>query len=407
MISRRSVLSLAALTMLSPMGAFAADPDPSNWDSVLEEAKGQTVYLNAWGGADNINDYLSWAGEEIKARYGVTVEHVKLSETADAVSRVLAERAAGRDEGGAVDLIWINGENFAAMKQEGLLLPEAWADKLPNYEYADIENKSVLSYDFTVPVDGLESPWGTAQLSFYYDSAEIETPPTSLEELADWIAENPGRFTYAAPPNFIGTTFLKQLAFGLVKDPEMLRQPADPETFDAVTAPVWAWLDEVQPNLWRSGRVFAKDTTELKTLLADSEISIAMTFNPGEASSAINEGLLPETVRSFVLDYGSIGNAHFLTIPYNADAKAGAMVVANFMLSPLAQAKKADENGWGDPTVLAYDKLDDDGKALFDVLEQGPATLGADELGAAISEPDASWTEMLEAEWARRYGAGS
>lgn len=401
-----SALGVSLALGLGTISGTALAQDPSDWDAVQQEAKGQTVYWNAWGGSENINAYIAWVGEMAKAKYGVTLNHVKLSETADAVTRVLTERAAGRDEGGAIDLIWINGENFAAMKREGLLLPQAWATKLPNFKFADVEGKSVLSYDFTVPTDGLESPWGTAQLSFYYDSAQISAPPTSLDALSAWIKENPGRFTYAAPPNFIGSTFLKQLAFGLVADPEVLRQPATAENFAAVTAPIWAWLDAAHPNMWRSGKVFAADTTQLKNLLADGETSIAMTFNPGEASSAINEGLLPDTVRSFVLDYGSLGNAHFVTIPYNANAKAGAMVIANILLSPEAQARKADEQVWGDPTVLAYDKLTAEGKSFFDALSQGPATLSAAQLGDAIAEPDSTWTEMLEAEWAKRYGSG-
>jgi len=406
MFSRRFLLALpVTFASLWTVAAFA-DPDPSDWDAVLDEANGQTVYFNAWGGAENINAYIAWAGAEVAERYGVTLNHVKLSDTASAVSRVLTEKAAGRTEDGAVDLIWINGENFAAMKREGLLLDYPWSEKLPNYALADTEGKATLTMDFTTPVDGQESPWGTAQLTFYYDSAEIETPPTDLEVLADWVAENPGRFTYAAPPNFIGSTFLKQLAYGLVEDPETLAEPVDPDRFAAVTQPIWDYLDRIHPDLWRSGQVFASDTTHLKTLLADGEIAIAMTFNPGEASSAINEGLLPETVRSFVMDYGSIGNAHFVAIPFNASAKAGAMVVANFLLSPEAQARKADEAVWGDPTVLSYDKLDTAGKALFDALESGPATLSASELGKALSEPDTSWMEMLEDEWARRYGAG-
>ena len=403
---RIASLAAALAFALSAYGAVAADPDPSDWQSVRDAAKGQTVYFNAWGGSENINDYIAWAGEQVKARYGVTLEHVRLSETADAVNRVLSEKQAGRNEGGAVDLVWINGENFAAMKRAGLLLPEAWSDKLPNYALADTGGKATLTTDFTTPVDGLESPWGTAQLTFYYDSAELTEPPAGLDALASWIAGNPGRFTYAAPPNFIGTTFLKQLAYGLLDDPSVLAAPADPETFEAVTAPVWDWLDRVRPDLWRSGRVFAADTTQLKMLLADREIDIAMTFNPGEASSAIHDGVLPETVRSFVMDYGTIGNAHFVAIPYNANAKAGAMVVANFLLSPEAQARKADEAVWGDPTVLGYDKLAEKDKALFDALDNGPATLGADALGKALSEPDPSWTEMLEAEWARRYAGG-
>ena len=412
-----TTLVLALGLAVSALGAtiapaLADDPVPANWDAVLSEANGQEVFWYAWGGAENINTYIAWVGERVNEDYGIVLTHVKVSETANVVARVLAEKAAGRNEGGAVDLVWVNGENFASLKREGLLLGAPWSTDLPNYALADFENQAVLTSDFTEPVDGLESPWGTAQLTFYYDSqyfgtGEASGPPTNLEALENWIKQNPGRFTYAAPPNFIGTTFLKQVLYGLVEDRAVLAQPADRETFDRVTAPLWDWLDRIHPALWRSGRVFAADTTHLKTLLSDSEIDIGMTFNPGEASSAIAEGIFPDSVRSFVMDYGSIGNAHFVAIPFNANAKAGAMVVANFLLSPEAQARKADENIWGDPTVLAYDKLSAEQKALFDALNQGPATLGAAQLGATLSEPDAFWTNALEAEWSARYASGS
>lgn len=399
-----SILAASITAMaLSFNPAMAENVDPSDWAGVLEQAQGQTVYFNAWGGAPNINAYIDWVGQTVKERYGVTVEHVKLDDTANAVNRVVTEKAAGRDEGGSVDLIWINGENFASMKRQGLLIEDNWAEKLPNYKLADIEGKPTLSYDFTVPVDGQESPWGMAQLTFYYDSAIVTEPPKNLKDLQAWAKANPGRFTYAAPPNFIGTTFLKQVLYGVIEDDAQLREPVEAEAFEKATAPLWAYLDEIHPNLWRSGEIFAADTTQLKNLLADGEIDIAMTFNPGEASSAIKAQELPESVRSFVFDYGSMGNSHFVTIPYNANAKAGAMVVANFLLSPEAQARKADENVWGDPSVLNLNALDADGRALFDALERGPATLAADEFGATLLEPDASWAVLLEEAWAKRY----
>ena len=35
--------------------------DPSDWDSVLSQASGQTVYWNAWGGSDTYNEYMAWS----------------------------------------------------------------------------------------------------------------------------------------------------------------------------------------------------------------------------------------------------------------------------------------------------------------------------------------------------------
>ena len=62
------------------------------WQETLDQAKGQTVYFNAWGGADNINDYIQWAADRIKEEYDVTLKQVKLTDTSDAVNRVLAEK---------------------------------------------------------------------------------------------------------------------------------------------------------------------------------------------------------------------------------------------------------------------------------------------------------------------------
>ena len=83
---------------------------------------------------------------------------------------MVAEKAAGRTEGGAVDLIWINGENFAAMKAQDLLFGP-FAQDLPNFRYVDTAGKPTTLVDFTVPTDGFEAPWGMAQFVFLYDTA--------------------------------------------------------------------------------------------------------------------------------------------------------------------------------------------------------------------------------------------
>ncbi|WP_319530559.1 ABC transporter substrate-binding protein [uncultured Cohaesibacter sp.] len=395
---------LAAASLGLAPSLHAAEVDPSDWPAVLAEAKGQTVYFHAWGGGDRINAYIDWAGAELKDRYGVTVEHVKVSDTANVVSQIVAEKAAGRTEGGSVDLVWINGENFASLKAKGMLLPMSWAPDLPNYKYADIKGKPTLTTDFTVPTDGLESPWGMAQLSFYYDSAVTSEVPKSAAELLDWAKAHPGRFAYPKPPDFLGSTFLKQIALELAPDASVLSRPVTDAAYQPVAEKVFAYLDELHPHLWRKAQTFPENVSTLKNLLADSEIEIAFTFNPGDASSAIANNELPESVRSFTFDGGTIGNSHFVAIPFNANAKAGAMVLANFLLSPEAQARKQDPDVWGDPTVLDLASLKPEDKALFDQLDLGVATLKPDELGASLPEPHSSWMEKLEADWTQRYG---
>ncbi|MEX5729722.1 putative thiamine transport system substrate-binding protein [Rhodovulum iodosum] len=382
-----------------------ADPDPADWPAVLDEARGQTVYWNAWGGATATNEFIRWAGRQANERLGVTVEHVKLADTGDAVSRVLAEKSAGKDTGGAIDLIWINGANFAAMKEAGLLYGP-WAEELPNWAYVDVAGKPAVVSDFTVPTEGLESPWAMAQVVFYYDTARLAEPPRTMPALLEWARATPGRFTYPQPPDFLGTTFLKQALYGLADDPAILQGPAEGADYDAVTAPLWAFLDDLTPHLWRQGRAYPQTGPRQLQLMADGEIDLAISFSPGEASTAIANGQLPDTVRTYVLEGGTIGNASFVAIPYNATAKAGAMVLANFLLSPEAQARAQDPAVLGYGTVLDLDRLSPQDRARFDALELGIATLAPEELGPALPEPHPSWTTRIAADWTARYGTG-
>ncbi len=403
----KSIAALLAASLVTVAAVRAAEPDPAKWQDVLKQAKGQTVYWNAWGGSPRINDYIGWVGATLKERYGVNVEHVKVKDTANVVSTVVAEKSAGKDSNGKVDLIWINGENFASMKRQKLLMTPGWADKLPNWQFVDVENKPTITVDFTIPTDGLESPWGGAKLVFFYDTARTKNVPNSIRELAAWAKKNPGRFTYPQPPNFIGSTFLKQALTELATDPSKLLKPVVEEEFAAVSKPLFDLLDELHPNMWRKARAFPKSHVAMRQLMADKELDIIFAFNPSFASSAIANNELPDTGRSFVFSGGTLGNTHFVAIPYNATAKAGALVLTNFLLSPEAQARKQDPNIWGDPTVLNVAKLNALDKSRFAKLELGIATLKPEQLGPMLPEPHPSWMNRLEKEWVARYGVNN
>lgn len=398
-------LPLALLTALSfAVPAFADPvPDPSDWPAVTEAARGQTVYWHAWGGSTATNDFIGWIGERADA-VGVDLRHVKLTDTADAVGVVLNELQSGLEQGGSVDMIWINGANFASMKKAGLLFGP-FASDLPNWRFADVEGKS-LDRDFTLETEGFESPWAMAQLVFVYDSARIQTPPTSAAKLLQWAQANPGRFTYPQPPDFLGTTFLKQMLIELVDDPARLQDPVG-DDYDDVTFILWDYLDQLRPLLWRQGRAFPESGPRQFQLINDGEVDIAISFSPGEATTAIANFELPESVRTYVLDGGTLGNASFVAIPVNANAKAGAMVVADILLSPEAQAHAQDPEVLGYGTVLDMDKLSAEDRARFDALDLGVATLTPAELGTVLPEPHPSWATRLADDWVARYGVGN
>ncbi len=397
--NRRHALTLlgSGLALSSLQHTWAADV---SWDATTKAARGQTVYFNAWAGSEAINAYIRWAAQQVLERFGVRVEHVKISDAADVVKRVRSEKAAGKTDG-TVDLVWINGENFLAMKREGLLYGPI-TPKLPHYAQVDVQGKPTTTLDFAEPVAGMEAPWGMAQLTFLVDGKRTPKPPQSASALLAFAKANPGRVSYPRPPDFHGSTLLKQFLLELNPARDAFYKPVTPEAFDKSTAPLWVYLDALHPQLWRGGKQFANSAAATRQMLADGELLWALTFNPNDAANEIAAGRMQASVLSYQFPAGTIGNTHFVAIPVNANAKPGALVFADFLLSPEAQARKADITVWGDPTVLAVNQLSAKEQALF-AAQSVPGQVHP--AAPAIPEPHGSWVEPLEKEWLKRYGA--
>jgi putative thiamine transport system substrate-binding protein len=402
-LQRRRLLIATAAGMAFPVTRAQNAPAARiDWPAIELTARGQTVYWNAWGGSEQTNAYIQWVAQLVQSRHGIRLQHVKVSDTADVVRRVRAEKAAGRGVGeGTVDLVWINGENFAAMKREGLLFGP-FAEQLPNFRWVDVEGKPTVRNDFSVPTEGFESPWGMAQFTLFADSRRLPTRPQSMQELLALARAQPGRITYPRLPDFHGTTFIKQALVELAPDAGALARPVTDAALAEQAAPLWRFLDALRPHLWRGGRQYPQSAAAVRQMMADGELLLAITFNPNEAAGEIAARRLPDSVVSWQFARGTIGNTHFVAIPYNARASAAAQVVANVLLSAEAQARKADIAHWGDPTVLDIQRLPAEQRALF----AGGARPGqVTDPAPTLPEPHASWVEPIEREWLRRHGA--
>ena len=371
----------------------------TSWSEVQAQARGQTVYFNAWGGSDAINRYIEWAAEQVEAESGVDVELVKITDASAVVTRIATEVGAGNTEQGSVDLIWVNGENFKRLKQEGLLaLP--WAADLPNAALVDYSLP--VTTDFSIPTDAQESPWGGAQLTLIYHPDRLDTVPQDAAQLLELAQANPGKLAYPRVPDFHATSFLKQLLLDLSDEDPALYQPVTDANFERVTEPLWSYLDQLHPLLWREAKAFPQGIAQMHSLFADGALLMSLSFNPNDAANLVRSGTLPEGVRSFGFSRGMLGNVHFVAIPVNAQAKAGAKVFANFLLSPQAQLHKADLEVWGDPSVLDPEKLS--GPQQMQLIARDAAALPGNTRW--IAEPHASWVEPLEQAWIARYGDG-
>lgn len=384
----------------SPAGAIPPSGyEGKAWSDILTEARGQTVNFYMWGGSEITNTWVTdYAAAQLKERYDVTLNMVPVTDIVDTVNKVLGEKTAGKTQDGSVDLIWINGENFRTMRQADLLYGP-WSQFIPNTAYVNWDDDSV-AYDFGYPVEGYESPYGKAQFVMVNDSAKLDEPPTTIEDLVDWIKANPGKFTYPAPPDFTGSVFVRLVCYNATGGYEQFLGDFDQALFDEKFPACWQALNDIEPYLWREGKTYPETSTRLQDLFANGEVYFDMTYSPAGASSLIAQGRYPETTRTFVFNEGTIANTHYLAIPFNATNKAGAMLAANFMLSPEAQYSKADPEGWGDLTALDLSKLPAEWQTNFAKMPRGQATLPDDVLAEhRLPELNADWLTAIERGW--------
>ena len=396
---RLGMAGLLSLSLAAVAAPAVAQDETADWESVLAEANGQTVNFYMWSGSDAINAYVDDFVAGKASELGINLKRVP-ADAAEVVQKVLGEKEAGRDEDGSVDLIWINGENFKTGKQAGLWYCD-WAEGLPSRQYVDGESAAILN-DFGTPVDGCESPYGHAQFAFVYDSAKVEDPPASMAELLEWIEANPGMFTYPAPPDFTGSVFVRHVLYHANGGYDSLLGEFDQAKFDAASAKTWEILNGIEPSLWRGGETYPQSKEELDNLFSNGEVAMTMTYGPGEVGGLVERGIFPETTREFVFDEGTIGNNHFVTIPYNSPNKAGAMVVADILLSPEGQLEKADPNVWGDYPVIDINKTDI--AAEFKAIPVPESVLSPDALAQNtnpelvaeyVTETEKGWTENV------------
>ncbi|MFQ6852586.1 ABC transporter substrate-binding protein [Streptomyces sp. 35M1] len=386
-------------------GSSEAEPLAKDWAQLRTAAKGQSVNLFMFGGDKGANSHIDDEVAPAAKKLGITVKRVPVADTQDAVQKILGDQRAGKDGGGAVDLVWVNGENFRTGKQADLWLC-GYTGLMPNQKYVDGTDPT-LTQDFGTPVDDCETPWSRAQFAFVHDSAKLAEPPRTMGALTEWIKENPGRFTYPAPPDFTGSAFVRQILLAGAQD-EPVTPGYSKRTYEAVTPGLWRDLNMLKPALWRQGTTYPKDQAALNDLFANGEVDMTMTYNPAEVPALVDKGQFPPSARVFVPEDGTLGNTSYLAVPKNAAHREAALVLSDLMLSPELQYAKARPGGWGAYTVLDQERLPEQWRERFASLSTPETTLPIEELSRnARPELSGGWVGPLDKGWKQEVAPAS
>ena len=379
-------------------GSRQAQAEPGDFYGALSSARGKVVKFYGWGGDQAVNQWIDTVlTETLKAQYNVTLVRVPM-DIGDILSKLMGEKQAG-SKSGDIDVVWINGENFYTAKTAGLL----WGpitDKLQNYSIYFENGDPDTEFDFGMTINGMEVPYGKAQLVFIGDSAVLDRFPANTAELLDLAKRNPGRLTYPAPPDFVGSAFIRNVICDIVGYQALYNAYADEKALYEVIKPALDYLNELKPYLWERGETYPKENTALDRMYVDSQALLTMNYTPLYAAQKIAAGQFPPSSQTFLFNRGNIGNTHYVAIPFNAPNKDAALVLINHIISAEMQISKYDVKNWGDLPVFSVNRLTPAQRNLLDGIDNGMGILTPAELQAKrIPEIQAEKVAIIERLW--------
>lgn len=377
------------------VGSQVFDPN-ADFDTIIEQAKGDTVSFYGWGGDEDRNRWLNeTVAPVLKEKYDITLEIVGM-DIDDILAKLSGEKQAGLEEG-TIDMIWINGENFYSAKENDLLFGP-FVEQLPNFEkYIDGDDEEVKN-DFGFPIEGYEAPYAKAQMVFINDSAVTKETPRNAEEFMEYCKKYEGKVTYPALPDFTGSAFVRTLIYDIVGHEQFIGMEPDKEVVKEAIEPALVYLRELNKYLWNQGKTFPSTSGEVNNMFEDGELVMTMSYGPYSVATGIEKGIYKDTVRTFVFDKGTVGNTNYIAIANNSPNKAAAMVAINEIISAEIQATQFEE--LKELPVVSYGKLNAEEKARFDNVDIGQGVLPQDELlSKRLPEMPANIVPIVEEIW--------
>lgn len=244
------------------------------------------------------------------------------------VDRIAAAKKAGQSNTD-YDLVELGGDEvmrYLELCGEDVFV-ELEQSKIPNME--NLQIPATFREDLVLPYRGT-----TVVLA--YNSETVPNPPTTAEELYQWIKDNPGRFAYNTPSSGgAGSSFVTTAVYNFLEEEALT---STDEKYVAQWEQGFNLLTELHPYLYKSSGkvVYPNKNQGTLDLLANKEVDII----PAWADMAITqyrEGVLPSTIKIAQIEPSFTGSTVALGIPSIGSNTEGAYAFMNYMISPEAQ----------------------------------------------------------------------
>lgn len=340
----RSFLITTAMASIAALALAGCAPstDKSSGES---DSKNLTIFVSADTNVQDIwEKTLIPAFEKSNPGYTVKVDFdLHGLHDQQSIAKLTAATVQGDDPG--YDLV---DAGFTTQIGASGLLTQVTTDNLP--ALADVPEN-------VVKAGGKGGfPYRASSVLLAYDTKTVATPPKTLDELLAWITANPGKFTYNSPDSGgSGQSFVTTMLDANIK-------PADREKMVTDYVPElqtewdkgFATMASLNKSMYQQG-VYPNGNNQVLDLLSSGEISMAPVWSDQFITGQKN-GLIPENISyTQITDPSLTGGAAYLGIPKASPRQAGALKLAEWVLSPEAQELVSD--GMAGYPVINLDKL--------------------------------------------------
>lgn len=284
--------------------------------------------------------------------------------------RILAAKQAGKGSGG-IDLY---EDGIVAVTQG--VKDDVWEtldeERIPNLANVNAQTMNDVSYRAI--------PYRSSAVVLAYDSAKIASPPTTLDELLEWIRQHPGKFAYNDPStggsgsSFVQTVIYKDL-------PEEEIHNSDPSVMEKWDSG-FETLKELGAYVYGKG-IYPKKNQGTLDLLMNGEVDMIPAWSDMVLQQQ-NEGLLPDTIKMQQITPGFNGGPTYLMVNKESDKKEAIYQFLDFVLSPEAQSVIVEKmNGF---PGIELKNMPQETQDKFKGVAEGFRTFNIGDLGTEINK---------------------
>lgn len=303
----------------------------SGGEAPAEPAGKSKVTLWATG-SDNVRQIFETLTADFNStneQYEVELQFMLSGTGTQTLADMLTAAVQANQSGTDYDLVDFSGDDWS--KVTSLVGTDKFvkldASKMPNS--AAVAAKSSVAPDYCQPYRG-------TTVILAYDSEAVPNPPTTVDELVEWMKANPGRFAYNAPgTGGAGDSFARSSVYNFLPAEAFT---SDDEKWVAEWDEGFAFLKEIHPYMYKSGGsvVYPAKNQGTLDLLNQGEIDMC----PNWADMVLSQraaGQIKDTIKITQIQPSFTGSLQSLAIPTFGSNEEGAYAFIDYMLSARAQ----------------------------------------------------------------------